>query len=187
MVQKYFLTYDGMHKLVSASSQKLKEFGPDIIVAIGGGGFIPSRIARTFLSVPMLSVSVKLYDEDDGLMEQIQVNQWFSDEAAKIFKGKKVLIVDEVDDTRTTLAYVVNRMLEYEPSEVATFVLHNKLKKKNAELPEGVTSFVGMDIPDVWIVYPWESNNIDDHNAHAQDNDKVLESLSSQTEGHTKD
>ncbi len=184
MAQKYYLTYDDMHKLVSSSSQKLIEFSPDIIVAIGGGGFIPSRIARTFLKVPMLSVSVKLYDDSleagDGLMENIQVNQWFSDEAAKIFKGKRVLVVDEVDDTRTTLAYVVNRMLEYEPSEVATFVLHNKLKEKHAELPEGVKSYTGTDIPNVWINYPWEANDIDDHNAHAQNNDKVLELLNNQ-------
>lgn len=186
MAQKYYLTYDGMHKLVSSSCQKLKEFSPDIIVAIGGGGFIPSRIARTFLNVPMLSVSVKLYDDaqaGDGRMEQIQVNQWFSNEATKIFKDKRVLVVDEVDDTRTTLAYVVNRILGYQPSEVATFVLHNKLKTKNSYLPNNIKNYVGTDIPDVWIVYPWESENIDAHNACAKDNVKVLELLSGQTGG----
>lgn len=180
MVQKYYLTYDDMHKLVHSANEELKEFNPDVIVAIGGGGFIPSRIARTFLGVPMLSVSVKLYDEDDGLMENIQVNQWFSDEATKIFKDKKVLVVDEVDDTRTTLSYVVNRMLEYDPSQVATFVLHNKLKQKHAQLPEGVKRYIGTNIPDVWINYPWEAMDLDEHNLRAQDNEKVLESLSNQ-------
>jgi hypoxanthine phosphoribosyltransferase len=169
-----------MHNLVAKSCDKLKGFNPDIIVAIGGGGFIPSRIVRTFLRVPMLSVSVKLYDDalagqaGDGIMENIQVNQWFSDDATKIFKDKRVLVVDEVDDTRTTLAYVANKMLEYEPSEVGTFVLHNKLKEKRANLSDGIKSFVGMDIPDVLVNYPWESQDIDEHNQLAQNNDKVL-------------
>lgn len=41
-------------------------FDPDLTVfqvAIGGGGFIPARILRTFIKIPILAVGIKLYDD----------------------------------------------------------------------------------------------------------------------------
>ena len=65
--------------------------------------------------------------------------------------GKNVLIVDEVDDSRTTLHYAYHELLKdvrkaiqsYPPEErakipptrFAIFVVHNKLGPKRAELP----------------------------------------------------
>jgi hypoxanthine phosphoribosyltransferase len=37
-----------MHSLVPAVQvTRVKEFNPDVIIAIGGGGFIPARMLRT--------------------------------------------------------------------------------------------------------------------------------------------
>ena len=33
------------------------------MVAIGGGGFIPARMLRTQLKIPILAVSLELYDD----------------------------------------------------------------------------------------------------------------------------
>lgn len=35
----------------------------DVMVAIGGGGFIPARMLRTEVKVPILAVSLELYDD----------------------------------------------------------------------------------------------------------------------------
>lgn len=87
--------------------------------------------------------------------------------------GKRVLIVDEVDDTRTTLEYAV-RELQKDVSEAAAqsgrggeettfsiFVLHNKDKTKKGELPKGLVEggryLAARTVGDEWICYPWEA------------------------------
>ena len=37
-----------------------KAFKPDVIIAIGGGGFIPARMLRTELKIPILAISLEL-------------------------------------------------------------------------------------------------------------------------------
>ena len=46
---KYFLSYEEIHHTIRALSRKIKDdgFDPDVIVAIGTGGFIPARILKT--------------------------------------------------------------------------------------------------------------------------------------------
>jgi hypoxanthine phosphoribosyltransferase len=50
-----------------------------------------------------------------------------------------------------------------ETTKFGIFVVHNKLKEKAAEIPAGVAYFAGMDIPDVWVDYPWEMVDILQH------------------------
>jgi len=99
--------------------------------------------------------------------------------------GKNILIVDEVDDTRTTLAYAVqelNKDIEEEKrkflaenpnvdipeTRFAVFVLHNKKKEKRMELPDPSIIkegryFAARESPDRWLVYPWEATDIEEH------------------------
>lgn len=87
--------------------------------------------------------------------------------------GKKVLIVDEVDDTRTTLEYAVRELQKdvetatqklgrtAEKTQFSIFVLHNKDKPKKGHLPaemlEDNRYLAAVTVPDVWINYPWEA------------------------------
>jgi hypothetical protein len=87
--------------------------------------------------------------------------------------GKNILIVDEVDDTRTTLEYAVRELekdvetarqklgREGERTRFSIFVLHNKDKTKKGHLPEDMLRenryLAARTIPDVWICYPWEA------------------------------
>lgn len=43
------------------------------------------------------------------------------------------------------------------PSHIACAVVHNKLKKKEAQLPEGVIYMAGEDVPNRWNCYPWDA------------------------------
>jgi len=76
------------------------------MVAIGGGGFIPARMLRTFVKIPIITVSLELYDDETNTRRERPTKlQWF-DAVSGVgdrLKGKRVLIVDEVDDSRTTL------------------------------------------------------------------------------------
>jgi len=75
-----------------------------------------------------------------------------------LVRGGRVLVVDEVDDTRATLQYAVQELLaKNKPVAVATMVVHNKLKPKTGHLPDDVTYIAGQDITDNWVCYPWDA------------------------------
>lgn len=177
-----------MHKLCQKSAdQILQEIHPNLMIAIGGGGYVPARILRyvsiiwynsraikapnfrsnaislfdniwltvaqsyrSFLkrqgepNIPIQAIGLSLY-ENLGRDEPEEVpgtkvtrTQWLdlsSLEMANLI-GKNVLIVDEVDDTRTTLEYAVRELekdveiaqkslgREGEKTTFSIFVLH---------------------------------------------------------------
>ena len=53
--QKYYVSYETVHKLVKGLAERVEKSGydPDVIVAIGSGGFIPARILKTFIHRPI--------------------------------------------------------------------------------------------------------------------------------------
>lgn len=91
------------------------------MIAIGGGGFIPARVIRTFLKVsdtpdgkprniPIQAIGLSLYEalpdtSEEVVGKEVIRTQWldFSTLGDKYGKsggllGKRILVVDEVDD-----------------------------------------------------------------------------------------
>lgn len=168
-MEKRYFTYQEIHKTAKSMAERIQAsgFDPDVIVAIGTGGFIPARIIRTFLGKPILAVGIAYYDANDKPTEFPRKVQWIEEAEWKL-AGKKILLIDEVDDTRTTLEYCVRELLRHHPTEIAVAVLHNKEKPKRGVLPPEVTHYiVGENLPDVWIVYPWDAADIDEHDLKA--------------------
>ena len=60
---KVFFSYAQIHETICGLVPRIKAFAPDVIVAIGGGGFIPARMLRTEIKAPILAVSLELYDD----------------------------------------------------------------------------------------------------------------------------
>jgi len=171
-MEKYRFTYEDIHRTARDIAERVKAsgFAPDVIVAIGSGGFIPARIIRTFLGKPILAVGVAYYDAEDKPTELPRKVQWI-EEAERKLAGKRILLVDEVDDSRTTLEYCVRELLRHRPAEVAVAVLHDKRKEKRGVIPSEVSRYyAGRTIPDKWIVYPWDAEDIDEHGALAARN-----------------
>lgn len=164
---KIFFSYNEIHRTIRKVAELVKasDFNPDVIVAIGTGGFIPARIIKTFLDKPILTVGLKLYDKNNQPKEAPEKIQWI-DEVEKKLKGKKVLLVDEVDDSRVTLEYCLRELLSDEPAEIAVAVLHNKNKEKRGVIPSEISKYwAGEELPDKWICYPWDAIDIDSHGA----------------------
>ncbi len=159
-MEKISPSYDDIHYIVKDISNKVIEFNPDVIIAISGGGLIPARMMRTHIQKPILTVGFQLYDKNDTMMENIKKTQWLDDEIIKQFvDGKTVLIVDEVDDTRTTLYHCVEELKKCStPKNIIVSVIHNKLKLKKKLLSEDVIYIPGKEIGDDWILYPWDCN-----------------------------
>ena len=169
MPEKLYVPYNTIHKTVKSLAEEIQEsgFDPDVMVAIGTGGFIPARILKTFLLKPILTVGIKYYDDNNIPMDAPRKIQWI-DEVEKKLTGKKVLLVDEVDDSRVTLEYCLRELLRHRPGEIAVAVLHNKRKEKKGVIPEGVDRYYcGEHHEDRWIVYPWDAIDIEAHDRHA--------------------
>uniref|UniRef100_A0A8H7TJY6 Phosphoribosyltransferase domain-containing protein n=1 Tax=Bionectria ochroleuca TaxID=29856 RepID=A0A8H7TJY6_BIOOC len=181
MVKKIYVTYNDVHKLCKESAEKLlADFQPHLMVAIGGGGYVPARILRSFLkkpgspNIPIQAIGLSLYEAlgNDSQVEtlgtKVTRTQWLDLSSLGEMEnliGKRVLIVDEVDDTRTTLEYAVKelekdvelareRLGGNQPkAEFSIFVLHNKDKQKKGVLP------TTWSLPDViWLPAPSETS-----------------------------
>ena len=67
--EKMYISYNNIHQLCQEIAPKIKEFKPDLIIAIGGGGFIPARMLRSFLKEPgqpnvrIMAIILSLYEE----------------------------------------------------------------------------------------------------------------------------
>lgn len=199
MAEKLYISYNIVHKLCKKAAEEIKASGNrvDLIIAIGGGGFIPARILRSFLkdgkgNIPIQAIGLSLYEdmgnaEADTIGKEVVRTQWLDfgnlSNHLDTLIGKNVIIVDEVDDTRTTLHYAVTELqadvakVEKElglatPTKFLVFVLHNKNKPKKAELPPSIMQaghyIVGEEVDDVWIAYPWDAVDIDEHTEAAK-------------------
>ena len=201
MPEKVYLTYNDVHNLCKESAEKLlAEFQPQLIIAIGGGGYVPARILRSFLkkagspNIPIQAIGLSLYEQlgGDAQVEEIGTKvtrtQWLDLSALGEMDnlvGKRVLIVDEVDDTRTTLEYAVKELEKdveiarqrlgdsnVPKTQFSIFVLHNKDKQKKGTLPEEMVAkhyHAARTISDVWICYPWEAQDIEEHDRLARE------------------
>jgi hypothetical protein len=207
MVTKEYVTYNQVHKLCQEAAPRiLEDFAPQLMIAIGGGGYVPARILRSFLkkpgnpNIPIQAIGLSLYETlppshasgatTPGEVEipgtKVTRTQWLdltSLGEMKNLVGKRILIVDEVDDTRTTLEYAVKELEKdveiarqqlggtSEKTVFSIFVLHNKDKVKKGHLPEDMLNenryLAARTVPDVWICYPWEATDIDEHDALA--------------------
>jgi hypoxanthine phosphoribosyltransferase len=164
-MEKLFVKYSEIHKLVEKAAADIVASGwePDLIVAIASGGFIPARIFKTYLKKNIYVVGLQRYFDDSSPIPVPMKVQWI-DEVEKKLSGKKILLVDEVDDTRITLAYCIGELLKNHPAEIRVAVLHQKEKPKLAAFPPSVTVvYEGARVPDVWIKYPWDAADIDLH------------------------
>lgn len=164
-MEKLFVKYSEIHKLVEKAAADIAASGwePDLIVAIASGGFIPARIFKTYLKKNIYVVGLQRYFDDSSPIPVPMKVQWI-DEVEKKLAGKKILLVDEVDDTRITLAYCIGELLKNHPAEIRVAVLHQKEKPKLAAFPEAVkVIYEGTKVSDIWIKYPWDATDIDEH------------------------
>ncbi|KAI2633273.1 PRTase-like protein [Hypomontagnella submonticulosa] len=207
MVEKIYVTYNDVHKLCQEAAPRiLSAFNPQLIIAIGGGGYVPARILRSFLkqpgspNIPIQAIGLSLYEQlpvtdpsntGVGAVDQIGTKvtrtQWLDLSSLGEIQnlvGKRILIVDEVDDTRTTLEYAVKELEKdveiarqklgpnTEKTQFSIFVLHNKDKQKKGTLPADMMAesryLAARTVGDEWICYPWEATDIDEHDELAK-------------------
>ena len=132
---------------------------PDYVVGLTRGGLVPATLISQYLAVPMETLKVQLRDGGES-----ESNLWMAEDA---FEGKKILIVDDINDTGATLNWIMedwrSGCLPGHPDW--NLVWGNNVRvavlcDNEASESELNVSYSAVDLnkaeEDCWIVFPWE-------------------------------
>ncbi len=124
---------------------------PDAIVAVSRGGLIPARIVSDVINVDEVhSVKASLWGVGGKISEEVMLY-----DVKLPVRGKRVLLVDDVVDSGSTLNRVLDFVKGLEPEDVRTAVLHVKPSSKH--IPDYYASRLDEWS---WIIYPWTLHEV---------------------------
>lgn len=122
-------------------------FRPDIIIAIGRGGYVPARILADYLdSMALTSIKVEHYHRGADKQALARVTYPLCEEIS----DQQVLLVDDVSDSGDTYAVALEHLAEHQPAQVITAALHHKTV--STYRPD----FHAEEVRQWrWLIYPW--------------------------------
>ena len=137
----------------------LDQWVPDYIVGITRGGLTPAVLISQYLDRPMYPLQVQLRDGNEQ-----ESNLWM---AADAFAGKRILIVDDINDSGATLSWIKNdwpsghlpdndRWAQIWGTNVRIAVLYQNESSVSTLTPTYAAEFINKFEDPCWIVFPWE-------------------------------
>lgn len=163
MTDKLQLTWDDVEYMLHDIVRDMykDEWRPDIIVGIDRGGLPISVMLSHYLGVRHENVKVSLRDSNGSDCES---NLWLPE---LVLEGTRILIVDDINDSGATQAWLKEDWTSSVAGVNPNFVLdHWHENIRWASLVDNTASeeesdYCGMSINkienDVWIDFPWES------------------------------
>jgi hypoxanthine phosphoribosyltransferase len=148
-VEKDVVDWGKLERLVMDLAERVRADHFDVMLSITRGGLVPAGMLAYRLGIRDVRVAaVAFYDDQGRPGAQPTFLQFPAD---PLLNGKRVLIVDEVWDTGTTIDAVVERV-RLGGGEPTTAVLHYKpARSKVRSTPD---HFVVST--DAWVVYPFK-------------------------------
>lgn len=127
-------------------------FKPDYVVGLTRGGLIPATMMSHYFEVPMHTLEIKLRDH----AVEPESNKWMAQDA---LQGKKILIIDDINDTGDTLAWIKQDWnksgnINWEANVRFAVLIENEPSKFGDT--DYVSKFINKNEEPQWIVYPWE-------------------------------
>jgi len=146
------ISWSEVERLCQRLAGLIRESGyrPDLVIAIGRGGYVPARLVCDWLHIMELS-SIKIEHYLSGANRQEEAVIRYPLKAD--IRGLRVLVVDDVNDTGDTLEAAVLHLQTFQPAEIRTAVMHHK-----AVTCFEVDYYAGKIIKWRWLVYPWAVN-----------------------------
>lgn len=175
MVKKVHYTWKDIEHMVSSINNLMfaDSWRPDLIVGLTRGGLTPAVIMSNATGIPMFALDVRFRDTDDELYMGPESNCWmaewalgYEDGAVDPAKRKKILILDDINDSGKTLSWIKQDWPSTcLPSDegwddvwhdtVRFGCLIDNLGSGFNELDYTAIEIDKRDDP-VWVVFPWE-------------------------------
>lgn len=157
---------------------------PDLIVGITRGGNVPATILSNMLDIPCDTLKVSFRDDD-----QSESNCWMAEDAfgygaiedgsaapsyygSVLERRKKILIVDDINDTGRTFKWIMKDWQESCCSSDGSwkdiwghnvkFAALTENLSSNFELVTYYATEVDKSENNLWVVYPWENVGVYD-------------------------
>jgi xanthine phosphoribosyltransferase len=148
----HHVPYDTFLADLEAIATQVEEGGwrPDFLVGVGRGGLVPAAYLSHRTGITMLSVDHSSGDAAfaDELLEKL---------AAKSREGSRILIVDDINDSGTTIAYLRDVLVSHgcsEPNIRVAVLINNSRSKARVEY---AGSHIDRGEDKRWYVFPWEA------------------------------
>jgi hypothetical protein len=144
------VSWEDSARLARLLARILKEeivLQPDLVIAIGRGGYVPARVVCDELLITHLtSIRLAHWGPAASRKEAALVKYPLSCSV----EGMDLLVIDDVTDTGETLSAAVRYLQQLLPARIRTGVLHHKISSGFTPdyYAELVTDWR-------WIIYPW--------------------------------
>lgn len=147
-----YIPYERFLEEIESLARQIErdDWRADFLVGIGRGGLVPAAFLSHRTGLPLLTVdhSSGEHGFGDELLDKL---------AAKIRDGRRILIVDDINDSGGTINYLraaIEAKVD-DPAAVRVAVLvHNSRSNARAEYHG---SEIDRDRDKRWYVFPWEA------------------------------
>jgi hypoxanthine phosphoribosyltransferase len=163
-MKKVYYTWQDVENQTQEILRQLQRdaWQPDYVVGLTRGGLVPANLISQYLEVPMETLKVSL--RDASMEHPPESNLWMAEDA---YRRKKILIVDDINDSGATLNWIKkdwedsclpesDRWFEVWGDNVRIAVLVDNEASKS-QLNSNYSA-IGLNKAeeDCWIVFPWE-------------------------------
>jgi uncharacterized protein len=149
-VEREIVSWDDLDRLVAGLAERLIGEQFDLLLAITRGGLVPAGMLAYRLRIRNIVVAAVEFYDDHGRPGPHPTFLQFP--ADPLLRGQRILVVDEVWDSGTTIHAVTERILQA-GGIPTTAVLHWKPARSIvSEKPD-----VHAVTTDAWVVYPFKA------------------------------
>lgn len=150
-IEKLYVSWNDVDNMVDDLVNQMfaDNWKPDYIVGITRGGLTPAIMMSHKTGIKMYTLDVRL--RDGGTDSNLESNLWMAEDARL---GKKILLVDDINDTGETIEWIQNDWQSTTLDNIKfAMLIENEASKVSSNYNcKTVNKFE----KDVWIVYPWE-------------------------------
>lgn len=146
-----YISHDLFLRDVEAVASAIEAAGwrPDFLVGIGRGGLVPAAYLSHRIDVPLLSVdhSSRIAGFADELLVKL---------ARLLGDGRRILFVDDINDSGSTIAYLRDAILRQAPGDDLRFAVLIDNSRSISRV-EYHARTIDRSIDKDWFVFPWEA------------------------------
>ena len=141
----HLISWEDFHGICKGLAQAVYSYRPEIILAIGRGGYYPGTLLAHMLQIEIFPVRVSRRVED---VVKYKKPRWLVKPPALV-KASRVLIVDEICGSGETISMVKKETEELGAEQVRSAVLY--AHSWGAAIPD----YIGL-ITDALLLNPWD-------------------------------